>query len=175
MTMQAGTYKGKAAGPASFGTATTGNPQVAVTFNFTDPTLAGRSMTWLGTFTEKSEDITLEALRNCGWKTDDLTDVVGPLDKSGLADNEVDLVIVEDNYTDKATGEMKSSLKIRWVNRGGRFKFQQPLDQGGLAALSARMKGAAIKSRQAHEAGSKPKTEPWHDAPPADAPDEVTL
>ncbi len=56
---------------AALGLTSKGTDQIAVTFELLDP--AGERITWYGFFTEKTTDRTLESLRHCGWKGNDLS------------------------------------------------------------------------------------------------------
>lgn len=85
--LQAGTYKAVAVPVdvdgmstyAQFGMTKGGNgkaptKQVAVQFELLEGPAAGARLTWFGYFTEKTWQRTVEALRYCGFKGDDLMD-----------------------------------------------------------------------------------------------------
>jgi hypothetical protein len=132
-----------------FGESSAGNPQVIVNFEILDGEYAGRRKTWFGVFTENTTQRTIEALRYCGFKGDDLAAAM-----SQQLDQEVQIVIGHEEYQGKV------SDRIKWVNRGGGgvFKLEKPMDRTGLAQFAAQMKS---KVRQVPDApgarGEKPQ------------------
>lgn len=122
---------------ARWGRSRNGNEQIALTFALVDEEghTTSETIDWVGTFDEhknkngnSAADFTIQALRNCGWRTDTLEDL------SGINDEEVELDVQWDEY------EGKRRLRVCWVNRPGgrRITFKQPLDPAGRKALSAR-------------------------------------
>ena len=135
-----GTYRARvtAVEDVQFGMSHGGNEQIAVPFVVTQGDAQGETITWFGSFTDKAVEITLKALRACGWQGDDLNDL------TGVVDNEVELVCAVETYNEK------TSLKVKWVNKPGegKVKLERPLDGGQRAAFAARMKGTVIALRQ---------------------------
>lgn len=84
-----------------------GNEQVVVKFVIIGGLGDGRTLPWYGFFSEACFDRTIQALRYCGWKGDDVSDL------SGLDANEVEIVVEHKEYN----GERHAS--IRWVNQVG--------------------------------------------------------
>ena len=117
---------------AALGETKDGKEQVGVSFDLPD---VGRSITWYGYFTEKTARRTIESLRYCGWKGDDLSD----LSSIGTDPSvEVQLVIEHDTY------EGVTRAKVTWVNAPGGVAIQKPLDDGKKVALAQRMKGLVL-------------------------------
>lgn len=145
-----GRYKARAL-DMQLGLTAANKEQVGVEFEITDPDHAGIRLTWYGYFTDKTAERTLQSLRFCGWKSDDLTD------STGISDNEVELVIEAEEYN----GQKRP--KIQWVNKLGGIGMKSPMNEAQRKAFAQRMKGAAVKSRQAAPA-EKP-LDP-KDAPP---------
>lgn len=147
MSIIAGKYRARAiASSVQWGVSSNNNEQVAVTFEIVGGEFNGFHTTWVGNFSERGQEIALKALRACGWNGDDLTDL------SGIEANEVELVLKEETYTG-SDGVERTTVKVQWVNGGGKFEFRKPLDRGGLAAFAAKMKGAAVASRQPQASG----------------------
>jgi hypothetical protein len=142
MSLTPGQHRARAV-KAELGFTQTGKEQIAITFELLD--LPGQRITYYGMFiteilgkAKRSQcDQTMEAMRNCGWKTDDVTD------PQGISDNEVELVIDTDT---NQRGE--SRLRVKWVNSptaGSALKTVMPAAQKG--AFAAKMKAAALASR----------------------------
>lgn len=140
--IQPGKYRARATGPedVQFGRTGNGNRQVAVLFRFVDPELEQETITWFGTFADgKATEITVKALRACGWYGDNLADM------TGIDSQEVELVIVEEPDQE---GNLRT--KVKWVNKpgGGKVELKNALNQGEVQALAAEMKGYLIASKQ---------------------------
>jgi hypothetical protein len=112
---------------AGLGESSTGKEQVAVSFEILTEGVPEKFLTWFGYFTDATANRTIESLRHCGWKGDDLTDI------SGL-DQEVDLVVEEEEY------EGKQHTKVQWVNRPGGLTIKTPLSPDKAKAFSASMR-----------------------------------
>lgn len=128
---------------------TSGNKeQVAVLFELLEGEYAGVRMTWHGFFTDKTTKRTIEALRNCGWEGNDLTNL------GGINRNEVELVIENEEY------EGKTRPKVQWVNAIGRIALSatMPVDQAKAFAL--RMKGLVVKTTQEMAEPKQPSAGP---------------
>jgi hypothetical protein len=123
---------------ATFGTASTGNEQIAIQCEITEGPDDLTTIAYLGTFTDKSFEYTEKAMRACGWEGNDLIDFKRQADAGQLGP--VEIVVYDDTYD----GETRP--KILFINKpgGGRFKFKEgsELDGAGLQAFSARMKAA---------------------------------
>jgi hypothetical protein len=125
-----------------------GTEQIVVEFQLLDGELAGERINWIGYFTPNTSDRTLEALRICGWKTDDVTDL------DGLTDNEVSLAIEQETYQDK------THAKVQFVNRlGSGFKMKSPMNDAEKKAFAAKMRGLAVKSRSVPKQDGVPSSQ----------------
>lgn len=129
-----GRYRARAIpGSAQLGYTSKGTEQIVVEFELLDEQWAGRTMTWYGFFSEKTQERTIESLRIAGWSADDLTDM------TGLGMSEVSLAVDHEEYK----GKMHAS--IAFVNKPGGLK--SPMSDAQRKAFAARMKGAAVASR----------------------------
>jgi hypothetical protein len=119
-----------------FGETSKGNPQVVVNFEIIDGDMAGRRHAWWGYFTEATTERTVESLRYCGFKGDDLAGAM-----TQQLDQEVQIVVDHEEYQ----GKVRS--RIQWVNRGGGggYKLDKPMDKRSLTAFAARMR-ASVRS-----------------------------
>jgi hypothetical protein len=129
--VQAGTYRGKPV-RAALGLASTGTEQIAVQFEFVDP--PGERLTWFGFFTEKATERTIESLRHCGWRGDDLSVFVEGQPPPEGFDQEVELVVTTEQY------QGKTQTRIAFVNGGGGMAMKNALDADQAAAFAKRMK-----------------------------------
>jgi len=136
------------------GTAATRREQVAVEFELTDDEWRGQRITWYGFFgndpgrgTKTPTQITVEALRACGWQGDDISEL------DGLDANEVELVIEPETFR----GETRS--KVKYVNRPSGLGLRAPMTHDQARAFAARMKGDVIQaSRRIQPATNAPPT-----------------
>lgn len=140
--IEPGTYRARAVGPEEvrFGMSNSGNEQVSVLFELIDESVAGQRMTWFGSFaSDKATEITIKALRNCGW------DGVDMMDMTGINTGEVDLVVVCE-----ADEQGTNRTKIKWVNKpgDGRVDFKNPMSDGQRVAFAQRMKGRLLAEKQ---------------------------
>jgi hypothetical protein len=137
----------------SFGTSENNNTQIAVQFSIVDPEdFAGETIAWIGHFTDKTTERTIESLQHAGWAGDDLSELDG-LDEQGVRNalpDIVELVCEAEEYKEKW------QLRVQWVNKmgGGRFAFKQPLTGGDLKAFAAQMRSTVQSLRGG---GSAPK------------------
>lgn len=131
--IEAGTYYARGT-DVEFGFANN-KEQVAVRFRIEGGNADGQELAWFGFFTDKSAERTMEALRFCGWETNDLgdisTDVVGR--------NLVKIVVEHDEY------DGKTRAKIAWVNRAGGPLVKNSMDAGQKTDFARRMKALAMK------------------------------
>jgi hypothetical protein len=135
--LQVGTWRCRAVnGSQQFGTASSGTEQIAVAIEFTDGPNKGRRTAWYGSFTEKTEDRTLEALRYLGWSNDDIFAM------EGLGSLEAEAVLEEETGQDG-----KTRVRVRWINRARGPSFKNPIAGDQLKAFSARLKGKALAKR----------------------------
>lgn len=139
LPMQKAKYQAKAVA-AQFGTSSKGNTQIAITVEVVEhPDLAGSEITWLGHFTDKTTDRTIESLQHMGWQGDDLSEL-DQLDGAACAKllpDIIEIVVAPEEYD----GDV--NLKVQWVNKpgAGRFAFKEPLTGQGLKAFAAQMRG----------------------------------
>lgn len=117
---------------AQFGVTNNGKNQVVVNFEILDGEDAGQTIAWFGYFaTEKNAKKTIESLRNCGFKGDDLA-ACG----DQVLDQRVSLVVEHEEY------EGKVKAKVAWVNSsgGGGFRLEKPMADGDRRKFAASMK-----------------------------------
>lgn len=109
------------------------HPQVVVNFEILDGPEAGRRIAWFGHFSEKTVQRTVESLRYCGFKGDDLA-----LATTQKLDQEVQIVVAHEEYNGKVTA------KVNWVNRAGGdgFRMAEPMAKTALTRFAAQMKNA---------------------------------
>jgi hypothetical protein len=158
--IQPDTYRARAIG-AALGSTSQGKPQIGVEFQILDggragdDSAVGKSITWYGSFaSEKAIEITMKALRICGWQGDDLDDL------TTIDANEVAIVVEEDQDL-----QGNPQIRVRWVNAlgGGGIAMKNRMDETAARAFAAEMRGYAIQSR-----GAAPPARPA--APRAPAP-----
>lgn len=140
----------------------------AVTLEVVDhPEFEGAETTWIGHFTDKTADRSIESLQNMGWKGDDLSELAD-LDAAAcvrLLPDTVQIVMSVEQY------EGETQLKVLWVNKpgAGAFAFKKPLAGSDLKAFAAQMRGtvrsvrdAGGQRRQAAPAGQSSSSRPAH-------------
>ena len=149
--MISGKHAARATGVYELGMTSNGTEQIGVEFVLEGGQFDGETIVWYGYFSEKAFARTIEALRICGWKGDDLANI------TGLDANQVMLTVEEDTYNGV------TSLKVRWVNKAGGVAMQSAMDGAAKAAFAARVKGAL------HALGG-PKPGPAKAAPRAATP-----
>lgn len=134
-----------------------GTLQVYVAFAILDGAYVGRRIGWFGYFTDNTVERTIESLRRCGLKGDDLAAAVaGPLDQ------EVELVVEHETYNGKTTA------KVQWVNApgGGAYRMANAMNTKDLRQFAATMKQ---KMRGKPEMSGSRREAPAPTAPPASA------
>ncbi len=170
-----GRFKARAI-EGGLGESSEGNPQVGVRFTILDEEFHGEEITWFGSFsrnkgqgTKTPFERTIESLRACGWKGDDLSNL------EGIDANEVSLVVEHDNYNGKILA------KVKWVNRAGGLALKAPMSADKAKAFAAKMRGEVIAASRAvaaaqgappaSSAGRPPATRPQShpNAPGAEA------
>lgn len=107
--------------------------QVAVCFEVIDGPYMGQRLTWFGYFTEKATARTIQALRFCGFRGDDLAAAV-----TQALDQQVSITVEHAEYNGKV------SAKVAWVNApgGGGFKLSAPMKRDDMRKFAAEMKMA---------------------------------
>lgn len=148
--LEAGRYKARGV-EAMLGYTSTGKEQIGVLLE----TAEGNRITWYGYFTDQTTERTFESLRALGWEGDDLSDL------RGIDRNEVEIVVEHepDNH-----GEIRA--RVRWINRSGGLAMKESMPQDAARAFAARMKGAAIASRQRSSASAPTAPRNGRSAPP---------
>lgn len=129
-------YRAVAVKPIQFGEAKTGTKQVLVQFEIIDGPHSGRLLPWFGFFSEKAHERTLEALRLCGFKGDDLMAVLEqPMDQ------EVSITVEHEVY------EGKSHARVAWVNApgGGGVTLAKPMGADQFRQFAAQLKSKLAK------------------------------
>jgi hypothetical protein len=125
-----------------------GTDGVCIDFKVSGGMFDGGGITWTGWLTDTTVDRTVESLRNCGWKGDELADL-------STVNGEAEIVVEEETFTGR-DGEERVSYRVQWVNKlGGRgFAAVEAVDA---KSLSARMKERVRASDRAREAADEGK------------------
>jgi hypothetical protein len=114
-----------------------------------DPSDAIGWQGWFGDNIDKGgkslTERTVDVLRVCGWKGDDLTDL------AGVTANEVEIVVVEDDYKGSV------SLKVRYVQEVGTAAKFMP---EAMPSQQAKSFAERMKSRIHGERGTSGKKQP---------------
>lgn len=163
--IEPGTYVAEPIGH-QWGLTKGGKEQVVVEFRITEGDATGNVIAWFGYFTEKTWSRTMEALRYCGWKGDDISNLDG-------LDQPVEIVVEHEE-----DDEGKLRAKVRWVNRvgAGRVTLKTPMDSNAVRRFAAEMKsrarsvaevtpGASGQARQTSTPSSRTEERP---PPPTD-------
>lgn len=158
LPLEKATYRALASSsPIAFGKSSKGNTQIAVTFEVLskneetgEDISTGETITWIGHFTDRTADRTIESLLHAGWQGDDPSELDGVPASSQLT-TPVELVCEPEEY------EGNWTLKVQWVNKpgSGRFVFKESLEAAELRAFGAQMR-SKVKSVRA--AGGAPRT-----------------
>lgn len=146
----AGTYRARAT-EAQLGTTDTGKEQVAISFQLLTPGFEGQHLPYYGFFTEKALEVTVKALRACGWAGVDLSDL------TGIDTNEVNLVVEHEEYNGV------TRAKVRWVNDGSVGLLKNVLGDVERKAFANRMRAAI--ATLGHGQPQKPAPRPAAPAP----------
>jgi hypothetical protein len=142
---------------AQIGMSTNGNQEVLINFEIIDGPMAGRRIPWWGFLTDKAWNRTVEALRYCGFKGDDLY-----LLPSQQLDQEVELVVEHSEY------QGKTNARVRWVNAAfSGLKLAKPMDTNELRNFSAMMRDkiAQVKPHDGKKAEKGAASAPRGDEP----------
>jgi hypothetical protein len=146
--IESGVYAARPLPGAALGMTKTHKECVGVEFELKE---SGQHISWYGYFTDATSERTIEALRFCGWRGQDLSDLS---DIGNDPSVEVSLVIEQEEW------EGKVRAKVQWVNRAGGLAMANPLDQGQAQAFAQRMKGAVLAYDQAVGPAPKKATAP---------------
>lgn len=120
-----------------------GKEQIVVKFAIVGGQFDGQAVDWTGFFTEKTFDRTIQSLRYCGWRGDDISDL------TGIDANEVEIVVQHNEYNGKVYP------RVAWVNQiGGKAR---------MTADEAREFAESIKPRLARMTPTEP--EPTEEVP----------
>ncbi len=128
--LKAGTYSAVARS-YEFGKTNKGLPQVVITFELVGEGEArGQTVPWFGIFHENTWKRTIESLRHCGFKGDDIKNL-------GKLNQIVDIVVEHNEW------EGKTNARVSWVNRpgAGQVKLANPMSDGDLSDFAAKMRG----------------------------------
>jgi len=141
-----------------------GTPQVVINFEILDGDDVGRRIAWIGYFTDKTVQRTVESLRFCGFTGDDLAGAVVQ-----QLDQEVGIVVEHEEY------DGKTRARVRWVNRAGGegLKLEKPMDRTKLSQFSAMLKKTvaavpAVAGKKAERSPAPATTGPSSSSSPAD-------
>lgn len=117
---QDGKYSAKATGEVVLGkSANKGTPFIEFYFEVTKGELQGQKVRYTGYFTDNTAERTIESMRTCGWRGDDLAAFrSGKL--NGLDSQEVEVVVQMEKFTNEK-GEEKEAPRVAWVNSGGGY------------------------------------------------------
>jgi hypothetical protein len=124
---------------AQFGRAKTGTEQILMMFRVIDGSHEGVELPWFGSFTENTWERTLEGLRYCGFRGDDLTTL-----NAQKLDDEVSIKV--EHQTNANSG--KTYARVAFVNaEGGGVQLSEPMDGNQLRNFAAMMQ-AKIRGSQ---------------------------
>lgn len=145
----AGQWKARPTAAALGTTEKSGSETVAVGFVIDEGPSQGRSITWYGYFTDKTEERTIESLRYCGWHGDMINDLI----EIGQ-DPEVRVYLAIEHEPDQ---EGVIRARVRWVNAGGGVALKNRMDPGAALSFAQRMRGK-ILAMGAKAGGGRPTT-----------------
>jgi len=136
-------------GSQEWGVASTGTEQVGIRVQTIGGDLDGQYFTWYGSFTETTEERTLESLRTAGWNGDWERLIELP----GLGETEFELQLEDDigpdgkPRTNPSTGEVY--LRATFINR---------ISVAMKNVMSAQDKASFASRMRARYAGAAPRT-----------------
>jgi hypothetical protein len=136
--IEPGTYRATATNEFNFQQAKTGSQYLRLYFRLIDNPEV--TIGWSGFFTEKTQARTLEALRACGWRGDDLSQISFP------GGNEVLLVVEDEEYNGK------THSRVAFVNAIRGPSVKNAMAPQDVKAFAARMRGAIVAFDQAQKA-----------------------
>lgn len=150
--MKPGKYIGKVV-DYGIGETKAGLPQVLVMFAF-----EGEEMIWFGTLKEgKGREITIAALLNCGFKTNEIEDLAQGKG-SGVLDESIDVQLTVGEEAD-LQGVLRT--RIQWVNAPGGSSFRKKMAKPDAARVMAGMNLKADVLRIREELGKKAEALPF--------------
>lgn len=125
----AGNYRGRAIkGSEQYGQTSNGNDQIVIDLDLPD---IGEKVSTFLVFTDKAAQYSLDRLRACGWKGDDLSNL------DGIDANEVDVEVKYEMY------QGQEKMKVQIVTGGGAVKLKDQLDDKGKKAFAAKYRDLA--------------------------------
>lgn len=135
--MQVGTWKALVAG---YGVSQTkaGDPQVFVTFKFTDGPNIGKTVTWFGGFSsDKARDYTLKNLMTLGLRGNSVSALAkGMTESESLLDHITQFELELENHEYQG----KTSVRVKFINGPGSApKFENALNE-----MQAKQKLSAV-------------------------------
>ncbi len=150
MSITAGKYIGRATGDVVLGASKNkGTPYIEFMFDVSGDANEGpATVRWTGYFTEKSSERTIEALQNCGWQGDNLSEFEDH-GLHGLDANEVELVVEVEEWQG-TDGSMRETPKVAWVNKlggGSGVKVDNAMDKGASQAFGDKMRGLVLATK----------------------------
>ncbi len=141
--IKAGTYEAKITDYAITKTKK-GAPMAMIRFSFNE----NQSITWYGTFSsEKSSEITCEALAVCGWTTNNPADLAKGAGSGVLDENKaISIVLASEEW------EGKTTMKVKYINQAGGSGFRDKMSQAEAAQLFSGLNlgGVAAAARKKH-------------------------
>ena len=162
--VSAGFYKGRAiAGSAQYAlNEKNGNESVALDLDLGE---VGQFTTFLH-FTEAATPYSVERLRACGWKGDDLTNL------AGVDANEITVQVKYEVW------DGKERMKVDIATGGGRIKLENQMNEHQKRAFAARMRGAlkatagapTAQAARPAQAAARPAQRPGRDLENSDGP-----
>lgn len=125
----AGTYRAQAL-DGHLGHTSKGNEQIVIRFEIIEGPHKDQSILWFGFFSDACFDRTIQSLRHCGWKGDDISEL------TGIDTREVDVVVEHKEYNGKVTPS------VRWINQVGGGQVMNPAQAKDFAeSVKARIAG----------------------------------
>jgi hypothetical protein len=138
MAIKACQYIARAVGQVVLGKSKQhGTPFIEFYFQVKGGESDGARVRWTSYFTDKTYERTVQALESCGWSGDDIS-VFADSGLHGLDKNDVEIVVENENYTDK-NGEVKTSSRVAWINRLGYLNTEAAMSEDAAAAFGAKM------------------------------------
>ena len=172
----AGKYTARACGESLIGTAKTGSNFIQFYLVVTDGEFKGERVRWTGYFTENTNVRTLQSLRTCGWRGDDLGEF-GDVGLHGLDANEVEIVVEMEEYKgDNEKYKGKFFPRVAWINGlSGFLNKKAAMNPAAAAAFGERMRGLVLKTKEKNPlpaAPPKPAAPARATAPASDVPED---
>lgn len=165
LPMQKAKYRARAVG-VKFGQSSNNNTQIAVTVEVVDhDEYTGEETTWIGHFTDKTTERTIESLRHMGWQGDELAELEDA-DAVRCAELLPETIIV---VVEPEVYEGKERLKAQWINKiGGGFAFKEPLAGADLKSFSAQMRAQVKAVRPSARSANGSRSSDRHPNAPED-------